>query len=152
MKKAVTFVLGVAFAGLALAEASDHITVVDPYIRLGPPNVLALGAFMTLKNDSDKVIRLVKASNPVSRVTELHTHINENGIMKMRAISSVSIAAKDKAVLEPGGLHVMMIDLQTPLREGDVIPLTLSFDDGSEKLIKAKVIRPVARQAQMGRH
>ncbi|MGE0080541.1 MAG: copper chaperone PCu(A)C [Thiohalomonadaceae bacterium] len=149
MKRALVFTLALAFGGLAQAGAGDQVSVVDPYVRLSPPNAPATGAFMILKNNGDKPVRLVKASNPVSRITELHDHINENGVMKMRAIASVDIPAGGEAVLRPGGLHVMMIELQTPLREGDVIPLTLVFDDGSQLLVQAPVVRPTLRPARM---
>jgi copper(I)-binding protein len=47
-------------------------------------------------------------------------------------------------VLKPGGLHVMMIDLKAPLKEGDSVPITLTFDDGSSKQVDAKVLRATA--------
>jgi hypothetical protein len=138
-------VAALVFAGLAQAGASDHVFVVDAYVRLGPPNALATAAYMTLKNTSDTGIRLVKARNPVSRVTELHTHVNENGMMKMRPVASIDIRPGEQAVLQPGGLHVMLIDLTIPLREGDLIPLTLYFDDGSSLQVEARVVPPGTR-------
>jgi len=87
---------------------------------------------------------VLKADNPVSRVTELHTHLNEGGVMKMRPVPAIEVKAKGEAVLQPGGMHVMMIDLKAPMKEGDVVPITLTFDDGSSKQIEAKVVRPMA--------
>ena len=59
-------------------------------------------------------------------------------------VADIDIKAKGEAVLQPGGLHVMMIDLKAPMKEGDVVPITLTFDDGSSKAVDAKVVRPVA--------
>ena len=59
------------------------------------------------------------------------------------------IKAGGEAVLKPGGLHVMMIDLKAPMKEGDLVPITLKFDDGSSKQVDAKVVRPVAAPAPM---
>ena len=54
------------------------MTVQDPYVRLAPPNAPATGAFMVIKNNGDKDVKMVlKADNPVSKVTELHTHLND---------------------------------------------------------------------------
>ena len=64
--------------------------------------------------------------------------------MKMRPVPGIDIKAKGEAVLKPGGLHVMMIDLKAPMREGDMVPVTLTFDDGSTKQVDAKVVRPMA--------
>ncbi len=127
-------------AGWASAAGNaDLVTVVDPYVRLAPPNAKATGAFMVLKNTSDKEIKVTKAESTVSKVTELHTHINEGGVMKMRQVPDIAIAAKGEAVLQPGGLHVMLIDMKAPLKEGDNVSITLGFDDGSSKPIEAPV-------------
>jgi copper(I)-binding protein len=152
MKKRLVFVVGLTLAGLAQAGASDHVSVIDPYVRLAPPNALATGAYMTLKNSGDAGVRLVKASNPVSRATELHTHINDKGMMKMRPVASIDIKPMGEAVLLPGGLHVMLIDLTLPLREGDLIPLTLTFDDGSSLLVEARVVPPGARPTSVAKN
>ncbi|HTY03857.1 MAG TPA: copper chaperone PCu(A)C [Rhodocyclaceae bacterium] len=134
---AATFSLG-AFA----AGAADGITVVDPYVRLAPPNAQATGAFMVLKNGGDKDVKVIKAENSASKITELHNHVNDNGVMKMRQVPAIDIKAKGEAVLQPGGLHVMLIDLKAPLKEGDKVAITLGFDDGSTKQVEAPV-RPI---------
>jgi len=56
--------------------------------------------------------------------------------------TAIEVKAKGEAVLKPGGLHVMLIDLKAPMKEGDSVPITLTFDDGSSKQIDAKVVRP----------
>lgn len=144
MKQLSLLAAGLMLSAGVLAGAADNITVQDPYVRLAPPNAPATGAFMVIKNTGDKDVKVLKADNPASRVTELHTHLNENGVMKMRPVAAIEVKAKGQAVLQPGGLHVMMIDLKAPMKEGDVVPITLSFDDGSSKQVDAKVVRPMA--------
>lgn len=133
--------------GALAAGTADQITVVDPYVRLVPPGAMATAAFMTLKNGGDKDAKLVKADNSISKVTELHTHLNEDGVMKMRQVPAIDIKAKSEAVLEPGGLHVMMIDLKGPLKEGAKVALTLGFEDGSSKQVEAVVRKPMPMPA-----
>ncbi|MBF1165744.1 copper chaperone PCu(A)C [Dechloromonas agitata] len=152
MKKLSLFAAGLLFSAGVLAGAADNVAVQDPYVRLAPPNAPATGAFMVIKNNGDKDIKVVKAANPVSKVTELHTHLNEGGVMKMRPVQAIDIKAKGEAVLKPGGLHVMLIDLKAPMKEGDVVPITLTFDDGSSKQVDAKVVRPMAAGMPMGEH
>ncbi|WP_226495703.1 copper chaperone PCu(A)C [Ferribacterium limneticum] len=144
MKQLSLLAASLMFSAGVLAGAADNVSVQDPYVRLAPPNAPATGAFMVIKNNGDKDVKVVKADNPVSKVTELHTHINDGGVMKMRPVPSIDIKAKGEAVLKPGSLHVMMIDIKTPMKEGDVVPITLSFDDGSTKQVDAKVVRPMA--------
>ena len=128
----------VCAAGLA-----DQISVVDPYVRMAPPGAKVTAAFMVVKNTSDKDIQIVKADSPAAKVTELHNHINDNGVMRMRQVKEIPLPAKGEAVLKPGGYHVMLIDMQAPLKEGDKLAITLKFSDGGTKTIEA----PVKRQA-----
>ncbi|MEY4591956.1 MAG: hypothetical protein RIR18_851 [Pseudomonadota bacterium] len=135
-------VVGWLFSVSVLAADADQILVQEPYVRLPPPNAPVAGAFMVLKNQGNKDIKILKAESSVSRLTELHTHLHEDGMMKMRQVPYVEVKAKGQAVLAPGGLHIMLIDLKTPLKEGDVVPLSFTLDDGSRKQINAKVLRP----------
>lgn len=144
MKNISLLLVGLLAAAGALAASADHVTVVEPYVRLAPPNAPATGAFMVIKNNGEKDVKVMKADNPASKVTELHTHLNEGGVMKMRPVAGIDIKAKGEAVLQPGGLHVMLINMNAPLKEGDSVPITLTFDDGSSKKVDAKVVRPVA--------
>ena len=152
MKHLSLFAAGLLVSAGVFAGAADNVVVQDPYVRLAPPNAPATGAFMVIKNNGDKDVTVLKADNPVSKVTELHTHLNEGGVMKMRPVPAIDIKAKGEAVLKPGGLHVMMIDLKAPMKEGDVVPITLTFDDGSSKKVEAKVVRPMAAGAPAMEH
>ena len=144
MKRLTMLAAGLLFSAGVLAGAADNVSVQDPYVRLAPPNAAATAAFMVIRNTGDKDVKVVKADNPVSKATELHTHLNEGGVMKMRPVPAIEIRAKGEAVLRPGGLHVMMIDLKAPMKEGDSVPITLTFDDGSSKQVDAKVLRATA--------
>lgn len=144
MKRLTMLAAGLLFSAGVLAGAADNVSVQDPYVRLAPPNAAATAAFMVIRNTGDKDVKVVKADNPVSKATELHTHLNEGGVMKMRPVPAIEIRAKGEAVLRPGGLHVMMIDLKVPMKEGDSVPITLTFDDGSSKQVDAKVLRATA--------
>ncbi len=147
MKRLSVLAAGLLFSVAVLAGAADNVSVQDPYVRLAPPNAPATGAFMVIKNNGDKDVKVVKADNPMSKATELHTHLNEGGVMKMRPVAAIEIKAKGEAVLKPGGLHVMLIDLKAAMQEGDSVPITLTFDDGSSKQVDAKVVRPVPAPA-----
>ncbi|MCW8918537.1 MAG: copper chaperone PCu(A)C [Gammaproteobacteria bacterium] len=121
------------------AMASDAIQVEQPYVRAVPPGQPNSAAFMTLRNHSDKANAVVAASSPAARVVELHTHIMDNGMMKMRQIKQIELPAKGEAVLQPGGLHIMLIGLQQQLTPGMNVALTLKFADGSMQEINAPV-------------
>ena len=132
------------------AGAADAITVVDPYVRQAPPGAMATGAFMIIRNAGARDVKLVKADNPATKVTELHTHINDGGVMKMRPVKDIPVKAKGETALKPGGLHVMLIDMKAAMKEGDMIPITLTFDDGSSKKVDVPVKKPTANDMPMG--
>jgi hypothetical protein len=133
-------VLGTLIAAPVLAgSAAESVSANDPFVRLAPPGIANTGAFMVLKNADSKDHKLVKADSTVAKVTELHTHTNEGGVMKMRPVKDIEIKAKGEAVLKPGSLHVMLIGLKQDLKEGDNVAITLTFEDGSSKKVEAPV-------------
>lgn len=139
--------LSCALLALALstapALAADNALRVDaPFVRLAPPGAAATGAFMRIENRGSQDRQLIRADSPVAKTVELHTHINENGMMKMRAVPSIAIKAGSHTELKPGSFHVMLIDMKQPLKEGDSVPITLSFDNGQQQQINAPV-RPI---------
>jgi len=141
---AVAAAFTVAMPSFAAGTAADNVTAVDPYVRLAPPGQMVTGAFVVLKNNDDKDHKVVKADNPASKVTELHTHTMEGGMMKMRPVKDIEIKAKGETALKPGGLHIMMIDLKQPLKEGENVAISVTFEDGSSKKFDAPVRKPQA--------
>lgn len=128
--------MGTLIAVPALAgTAAESISVDNPYVRIVPPGMTNTGAFMAIKNADGKDHKLVKAESSASKVTELHTHTNEGGVMKMRPVKDIEIKAKGEAVLKPGSLHVMLIGLKQELKAGDNVAITLTFEDGSSKKV-----------------
>ena len=122
-------VAAMATSSMVMAE----VTVKDAYARAVPPGQMNSASFMMLNNDDEKSVSLVSGSSSVAKVVELHNHINENGVMKMRQIEKIDIPANGMAHLQPGGLHVMLIGLKKDLMEGDNIDLNLEFSDGSSQ-------------------
>ena len=86
------------------------------------------GAFLTLRNAGTAPDRLVSASTPLARVTEIHETVREGEVMRMRPISALEVPAGGSVTLRPGGAHVMMVGLSQPIRAGMTVPLTLTFE------------------------
>ena len=125
------------------AHAADSaISINDPYVRLVPPGIKTTGGFMMIHNTGNSDRQLIKAESPVASIVELHTHINENGVMKMREVASIAVKARSQTELKPGNYHIMLIDLKESLKEGDSVLITLKFDDGSTYDVQAPVRRP----------
>ena len=69
---------------------------------------------------------------PAARVVELHTHIREGDVMRMRPVADIPLPSGQTVHLRPGGLHIMLIGLTEPLRQGATVPLTLRFERAGE--------------------
>jgi copper(I)-binding protein len=119
--------------------AAAEVMVQNPYARAVAPGQKNSAVFMTLMNHGKAEHAIVRASGDVSDVVELHTHINDGGVMRMRPIDKITVAAGGKTDLQPGGLHVMLIGLKGALNEGDMVHLTLTFEDGSTAMVMAPV-------------
>lgn len=145
----LSLVLLLAASGTVFAAgAADGVNVVDPYVRLMPPGAKATAAFMVMKNTGDKDAKLVKAESAAAKTAQLHTHTNDDGVMKMRQVPFIEIKAKAETALKPGSYHIMLID-PAAIKEGDKVAITLGFDDGSSKKIEAVVKKPEAAPAAM---
>lgn len=138
-----------AILGTASFASYATVDVQEPYARATPPSAPNSAAFMVLSNESDKALSLVEASTPVAGKVELHNHMMQDGMMQMRRVNVIDIPAHGSTELKPGGLHVMLFDLDMPLKEGETLPLTLTFSDGTE-ITREIPIRKVMADAKMG--
>lgn len=133
------FAAGLIFSGQVFAASvADSIEVSDPYVRMVPPTAPATAAFMELKNTSGKDHALVSAKAYINKTTELHNHIHDNGVMRMRQVQKIDLPAGQSTALKPGGFHIMLIGLDAPVQKDQNIKIDLTFDDGSTKTIEAK--------------
>ena len=103
---------------------------------------------MTLQNAGSTADRLLKAESPVAANAELHTHVKDGDAMRMRPVNDVPVPAGGTTKLEPGGYHIMLIGLKQPLKEGERLPLTLTF----EKAGKISIDVPVQKAGASGGH
>lgn len=124
----------------ALAANAGTLTATDVVARASVPGAANSAAFMTLANDSDAALRLVAVETAVAQRNELHTHLNDNGVMRMRQVDGISIAAGDSVVLKPGGLHVMLMGLNAPLVAGTAIDIVLIDEQGGRHAVNAPVV------------
>jgi hypothetical protein len=124
---------------LSLGAQAAEIVISDPYVRAVPPGQPNTAVFMSLKNMSADQHALVSAESPVAKVVELHTHLNEGGMMRMRRLDRIELPAGEMTALQPGGLHVMLIGLKQTLEPGATVDLTLVYDDGTQERIQAPV-------------
>ena len=132
-----TFLAALLAAPALLAQ----VAVIDPWVRGTVSSQKATGAFMQLKSAGDAT--LVGVSSPVAGVVEIHEMKMDGGVMRMSAVRELALPAGKAVDLKPGGYHVMLMDLKQPVKEGESVPLTLTFRDKAGKTSAVEVRAPV---------
>ncbi|MCL1078319.1 copper chaperone PCu(A)C [Parashewanella spongiae] len=117
---------------------ANDLHLIEGHVRAMPATVPNTAAYFTLENHG-AAIRLVAAETPVAKEAQLHTLLEENGIIKMRRVESYDIAEHGKLTLSQSGNHIMIIGLKKPLQLDQKIPLTLTFSDNSSMTIELLV-------------
>lgn len=131
--------------GLMSFNLLAHVLVWNAQVRLLPPVVPNTSAYFLLENDTTQPLTLVSASSPVSEKVEFHNHVQENGVMKMVHVPSVTVAAGETLTLQPGSYHLMLFGLKKPLKKGEMVPVTLTTKSGFSIAIEAKVTDAIAK-------
>ena len=123
------------------ALAADSIVVEDPYVRSSGKSAKAGAAFMVIQNQSDIDDRLISAASDVAKKIELHTHkVDEDGVASMVHVEEgFIIPAGETHILKRGGDHVMFMGLNAPFEQGEMVPVTLIFEQAGEFKIEVPV-------------
>ncbi|MBT8203652.1 MAG: copper chaperone PCu(A)C [Acidimicrobiia bacterium] len=130
MKRIVLPLLMVLVAGCS-GDDSGGLSVDDPWGRPTPDVATTAAFFATISNAGTADETLVGATTDACRVIELHESQMDDGVMRMQQLAGgIPVPAGTTVVLQPGGLHIMCIDKQVPLVEGDEVALALEFVDG----------------------
>lgn len=133
----------------AAALAHDGLTIRDAYARSANPQTGAV--FMAVENHRKVDCTLTGASSDVAKMTELHTHAEESGVMQMRKVEGgIAIPAGGDHALARGGDHVMLMGLTAPLAQGDTVALTLDFGDCGTYPVEANVDNDRTSEASEG--
>ncbi|MHA1114134.1 MAG: copper chaperone PCu(A)C [Alphaproteobacteria bacterium] len=131
---AVVMAASVAVAGETKVGALE---IEDAWAR---PSAGRTGAaYMKIENDGSTLDRLVAAESPRAKKVELHISMMKDNIMRMRQVKAIDVPANGKAELRPGGLHVMLMGLTSPLVAGDRFPLTLVFEHAGRTTLDIEV-------------
>ena len=115
------------------------IQIEDPWVRAVPPNANNSAIFLDLRNESEQLRKLVKVHSEVAERVELHTTKDEDGMLRKQRLEEVLIPALETQSFHPGGIHIMLIGLRSPLEVGSVIELELVYADQSKETISIPV-------------
>ena len=125
------------------ANADAGVEISGAWSRALPPVVRVGAAYFQVTNTTPSQIVLIGAEASIAARAELHEHAHVNGMMQMRQLQNVEVAAGTTVRFAPHGLHVMLFGLTQSLDDGAEYELTLRFASGA----RATVVVPVRRDA-----
>lgn len=133
---AIAVFLTVGCAAAASAQQHGHyeagdIRIMEPFATPTPPGAKVGAAYLaSLANLGAQADRLLRAQSPAAGRVELHSgEIGADGVMRMRELDDMPLPPKAKLLMGPGqGNHLMLVELQKPLKVGDKFPMTLEFE------------------------
>lgn len=142
MKK-LSIWLGFALVALVLnACGQKTLSVENVWARPGITGGNS-AVYFVVNNPTGIADTLLSASTPVTPNAEMHkSKMNENGVMEMQQQDSVQVPARSQVEFQPGGLHVMLINLPQDLNAGETISLTLTFQNAGEIELSVPVKEP----------
>ena len=112
-------------------KAGD-LVITQPWSRATPGGAKIAGGFLTIENKGAAPDRLIGGSGDFAGKVEIHEMAVNNGVMTMRPL--------DKGLaIEPGGYHLMLMDLKNPLKQGEKVPLTLEFEKAGKVTVSLDV-------------
>lgn len=127
----IVALLGAALLGGGVAAHDIHkeaIHAAHAWARATTSLAKTGAAYLTIMNLGDRPDRLVTVASPIAERVEIHAHSMKGEVMSMRRVEAVEVHPGAPTVFKPGGMHVMLIGLKRPLRQGDRFPLTLTLE------------------------
>lgn len=143
----VSFVL---ISSHSVAMKSDAYLIENPYAYVTASAQKNGAVFLKIKSTNEQDDKLIAASADVAERVELHTHIMEGDVMKMRKVEGYDLPAGEMVELKPMSHHIMLMGLKNPLEEGSAFPLTLNFEHHAPVTVEVKVVSPAS--AMSGDH
>ncbi|MGB0935217.1 MAG: copper chaperone PCu(A)C [Alphaproteobacteria bacterium] len=142
MQKLYTFLVAVIL--MLPAVNAEGISVVKPWIRAS--NMKNSAAFMKIHSDKstdDKLVAVELTDKTLCDRTELHTHIHEGDVKRMRKVEAIPVAQNSDAFLQPGGDHIMFMDLNREIKPDEEITMTFVFQSG-DRITQDVKVKPVS--------
>ncbi len=132
-----TLVSALLISLMNLPAWAANISVTDVWVRATMPGQPVGAAYMQIESDADA--RLVGVSSSAVPRVEVHEMKMDGDVMRMREVKAIDLPKGRTVSLEPGGLHIMLMNLKKPIVAGDSIPLTLTIESaGKQQTVEVK--------------
>ena len=143
--RVLSIAASLTLGSMAVLAQTAAVKVEGAWARATVQGQMGTGAFMSLT--AKEGTTLIGVSTPIAGVAEVHEMKMEGDIMKMRAMPVLDLPAGKKVDLKPGGFHVMLMDLKSPLVKDSTVPMTLLFKNAQGVRSKLELKLPVSAVA-----
>lgn len=147
------FAAAVLISAATLPAWAANISITEAWARATMPGQKVSGAYMRIQSDADA--RLVSASSPAVPRVEMHEMRMDGDVMRMREVKAIELPKGKTVSLEPGGYHIMLMNLTKPIAAGEIIPLILTVESGGTQQtieVKAEARAPMGGAMPMQQH
>jgi copper(I)-binding protein len=131
MTKTFALIAALLLGGMACAHdlTVGDLQFIHPHIPQPAATAQVAGGYLAISNEGAQADRLLGVSSAIAKSVSLHqSRVDANGVASMSPVKVLEIPAGDTVLLEPGGYHIMFMGLTRPFSEGDMLPVTLTFE------------------------
>ena len=145
-------VAGSAAMFAASAGTPPGLSVTGAWARATPPGTTVAAVYLVIDNTAGEADRLLAISTDRAGSAEVHTIVHDGDLAMMRRVEPLHVGAGERIVLEPGGTHVMLMGLKSPLAEGQSLTLVMNFERAGVRRVEARVMAATSAPQAAGHH
>ncbi len=140
------FIITMLLLGSQISYSTELPGANEMWLRAAPPNAKMMAAYVTLDNQTAENLNLVGAYAPDFGMAEIHKTVEVDGMFRMREQKQLALNAQSTIVMEPGGLHIMLMMPQRTIQVGDEVRICLIYQNQSGEELIQHLDFPVKKQ------
>jgi copper(I)-binding protein len=126
------------------ANADSNLAFTKAYVASAPPGAVAMAAYMTIENPGDSPRRITAINSGDFAEVQMHRSILDKGVSRMQQLEYLAIEPRSKLELNPGGIHLMLLEPVRDFEPGEIVLLEFREADGTVHALALKVQRSAA--------
>ena len=126
---------------VAASSAYAQVSIDQAWARATVPGQPVGAVYMAINSSAE--VTLVQAETDAAKDVQIHTMHHHDGVMKMREQGQIHIMPGKPVALAPGGMHLMLIGLKTPLKAGESVDIKLTFKDAKGEISHTTISAPI---------
>ena len=154
--RSLTAILSAVAGSAALFAASagtpPGLSVTGAWARATPPGTTVAAVYLLIDNTAGEADRLLAISTDRAGSAEVHTIVHDGDLAMMRRVEPLHVGAGERILFEPGGIHVMLMGLKSPLAEGQSLTLVMNFERAGVRRVEARVMAATSAPQAAGHH